>query len=246
MLRLLGILAVGILCSLGARATAGEQYFLLMFGSQRIPPNPNYSHTWATFVKATWDGDGPPQQNVRIESHTISWLAANLKIRTNALLPEPGHNFGLHETIEFALCTEQRISLWGAYCIEPELYCRALRRKANLESGEIRYKANDMGYKSDRVTNCIHAVSTIAEGPRLRVASPGWGETASYFVLQKMEPWIISREPVPWVGTALGLDQYPIIYRDYANPRSAAGIGLVMRAFGSERNLRATYGPPMR
>ena len=39
-------------------AHAGEDYYLLMFASQRIPNNPNYAHTFATFVRATWEGDG--------------------------------------------------------------------------------------------------------------------------------------------------------------------------------------------
>jgi hypothetical protein len=37
----------------------GEDYFLVMLGSQTVPANPNHSHTWATFVRVTWPGDGP-------------------------------------------------------------------------------------------------------------------------------------------------------------------------------------------
>jgi hypothetical protein len=162
------------------------------------------------------------------------------------LRPECGHNFNLHESLEEAYCTEQRVSLWGPYRIDPELYCRALRRKSELESGQISYKANDAGYHSDRVSNCIHAVSTIAEGPRLRVASLGWGQSASYYVLLELEPWIRSRQPEPWVGSALSLDRYPIIYRDWANPRSNAVTGPLRRLLGGERDLQATYGPPIR
>src|SRR5438309_1088585 len=67
-------------------ALAQDHYFLLMFASQRTPPNPNHAHTFATFVHV--------QQNALtpgiplIESHTISWLPANLIIRIGALLPE--------------------------------------------------------------------------------------------------------------------------------------------------------------
>lgn len=235
--------------SLAGGATAGEAYYTLMFGSQTVPSNPNYSHSWATFVRVCWDGDGPcplKAEKVKIEAHTISWLPANMKVRVNALFPECGYNFDLPQTLDFANGTCQRVSMWGPYPICPDLFHRAMRRKANLESGSIRYKANDMGYKSDRVTNCIHAVSTIIEGPRLRVASPGWGESASYFILKEMEPEIISKEPETWLGSALGLDQYPIIYRDFTNPRSNAVFGPINRLLGGERNLQATYGPPVR
>jgi hypothetical protein len=229
-----------------ASAQAGEEYYLLMFGSQRVPANPNYSHTLATFVKATWLGDGPCPVNPTLEAHTISWLPANLKIRTNALLPECGHNFDLHQSLDFAYATDQRVSLWGPYRIHPELYHRALARKAELESGRVQYKANDFGYRSNRVSNCIHAVSSIVEGPKLRIGSPGWGQSASYFVLLELERWVISDETVPWVGSALDLDRHPIIYRDWKNPRSNAVFGPIYRLLGGERNIRATYGPPNR
>ena len=239
-------LAVVLTLARGGSAMGGEAYYLVMFGSQRVPANPNYSHTWTTFVKATWPGDGPCPKNATIESHTISWLPANLIIRTSAPLPECGHNFGLHETIDFANRTCQRISIWGPYCIDCELYEWALARKAHLESGRIKYKANDVGHRSVRVSNCIHAVSSVVEGPKLRVASPGWGESASYFVLKQFEPWVRTEEPVTWVGSALDLDRYALIYRDYTNPRSNAVFGPVFRLLGNERNLIATYGPPVR
>jgi hypothetical protein len=90
------------------------------------------------------------------------------------------------------------MSMWGAYRICPELYFRALRRIGELESGTIRYKANDMGYKSDDVTNCIHAVSTIAQGIKLRV---GLGGVASFHVLQELESWILQAGCThPWVA----------------------------------------------
>jgi len=243
---MLGVLGVTALLAISTEARAGEEYYLLMFGSQRVPANPNYSHTFATFARATWEGPGPCPVNPVLEAHTISWLPANLKIRVNALRPECGHNFGLHHSLDFANSTKQRVSLWGPYRIEPQLYYRGLNRKFELEQGHIQYKANDIGYRSNRVTNCIHAVSTVVEGPKLRVASPGWGESASYFVLLEMERSVISKQPVTWVGSALDLDRYPIIYRDWQNPLSSGAFGPFFRAMGNERNLRATYGPPTR
>lgn len=229
------------------RASAGEDYYLLMFGAQRVPSDPDYSHSWATFVRATWEGDGPCPVNPVLEVTTISWLPCNGIVRVLALLPEPGRNWELHETIRWCQCNDMRVSLWGAYRICPELYCRAVRQAALLESGRVRYKAADMGYPTDRVTNCIHAVSSLARGYRLRVATPGWGEPASYFVLKELEPWIIHAGCThPWVGSALGLDQYPIIYRDFTNPRSSAVFGPIFRLLGGERDLQATYGPPLR
>jgi len=212
-----------------------------------VPANPDYSHTWATFVRATWAGDSPCPENPILEVTTISWLACNGIVRTLALLPEPGRNFELHETIRWCRCNDMRISLWGAYRICPELYGRAVEQANLLESGRVRYQAVDTGYPTDRVSNCIHAVSWLSRGYRLRVASPGFGESASYFVLKELEPWIVNSGCTQtWVGSALGLDQYPIIYRDFTNPRSNAVFGPLNRLLGGERSLQATYGPPVR
>jgi hypothetical protein len=226
-------------------AGAGEAYYLLMFGAQRIPNNPNYSHSFTVFVRVRWAGDGPCCAPFVCDHHIISWLPANLKIRTNALCPERGVNLELHSTLRFVLGNKDRVSLWGPYPIEKCLYDRALVRIAELQSGRVKYKANDAGHNSARVTNCIHAISTIVGGWRVRVASPGWGETASYAILRRMERWILDdTNPDYRISSALGLDNYPIIYRDeITNPRSGL-FGPLYRLAGGERSLVATYGPP--
>src|SRR4051794_21811359 len=92
--------ALTFLIGTGTHAPAGEEYYLAMFGSQRTPANPDYTHSWATFVRMSWDGDGPCPQNAHIEANTISWLPVNTKVRVGALLPEPGYNFNLHPTFD--------------------------------------------------------------------------------------------------------------------------------------------------
>ena len=47
-----------------------------------------------------------------------------------------------------------------------------------------------MGYYSDDVSNCVHAVSSLADGYRLRLGSPGWGEAAGYRVRNELGPWV--------------------------------------------------------
>jgi hypothetical protein len=240
-------LAALLVCLGAGGAHAGEAYYLLMFGSQRVPANPNYSHTFATFVRAKWVGDGPCPNNPTLEAHTISWLPQSLVIKAWKLRPECGANFELQTTLDYALDNQERVSLWGPYQVEGDLYQRALQQLALLASGQVQYKANDVGHRSDRVSNCIHAVSSVAEGTRLRVATPGWGQTASFAVLGRFRPWVIDKRQVhAWVGSALGLDEYPIIYRDWAPPLSGGIIGPIYRALGGERNLRPTYGPPLR
>src|SRR3954454_23392353 len=68
------LLAAALLFCLPASAGAAEACYLLMFGAQRVPSNPNYSHTFATFVKATWPEPRRGSAFPRLEEHTISWL----------------------------------------------------------------------------------------------------------------------------------------------------------------------------
>ncbi|MFL5240666.1 MAG: hypothetical protein ACJ8FY_01035 [Gemmataceae bacterium] len=240
------LLAGLLLLLLAGAGRAEDAYFVLVFGSQQTPNNPDYSHSFATFVKATGVGPcaGKPalEKAAVLDFQTISWLPENMIVRTRALRPECGHNFELHETICYALKNDERVSMWGPYLVEPDLYCRAVKQIRLLESGEVRYKAFDVGYRSDEVSNCIHAVSSIVDGYRLRVGSPGWGEVASYYIKERMRPWIADQEEThDWVVYALGLEAYPIIYRDRRNPRSSRFS--VSRILGGQRNLQSTYGP---
>jgi hypothetical protein len=206
---------------LAGSARADDFYYVAVFGSQTIPADPDYSHTFAAFVRASGEGPCPAAFNVE-DCFCISWLPANLKVRTRALLPECGHNFGLHETLDYVLRNDERVSLWGPYRIDKELYDNARRQVGALESGEVRYKAVDSGYPTDRVSNCIHAVSSCAEGYRLRILSPGFGDTASWAVTQRFKPFIINTDEThEWVYSYLGLQDYPITRRDFdRNPRS--------------------------
>ncbi len=206
-----------ICVSLTSAMNAGEAHFIVIFASQSIPNQAQHSHSFATFVRAIWEGDGPRPPNARHEIHTISWMPANGRIRTLALLPELGHNFDLSESLNMARDNNQHVSMWGPYQIQVELYQRALARKAELENGNIKYKAIDGGNRNERICNCIHAVSRMVERPRPRPPIHGWGDSASYYILQVMEPWIISKSPEMSIGSALGLDQRQLTHRDWEN-----------------------------
>ena len=211
---------LALLLAAGA-ARAEDFYYVAVFASQTIPAYPNYSHTFAVFVKASAEGEHPATGTVD-ECFCISWLPANLKVRTRALAPEDGHNFGLHETIDNALANEERVSVWGPYRTNKTLYDNARRQVQVLESGAVRYKAIDSGRRTDHVSNCIHAVSSCAEGHRLRILSPGFGQTASWAVTQSFRPFLINTDEThEWVYSYLQLDGYPIHRRDFdRNPRT--------------------------
>jgi hypothetical protein len=195
-------------------APAAESYYMLVFGSQLPTLNrPNHTHSFAAFVRATGPGCGP---QCVAGCYTISWMPRTLEIRTHRLLPECGVNLDLHATLRWALHDCQRVSVWGPYQIRKELFDQALRQVARLQSGEVRYKAVDTGHPTRRVSNCFHALSDLAvEAPRLRVGTPGWGESASYFVALTLSPWILDPgQTHDWVLDRLGLGCFPLVRRD--------------------------------
>jgi hypothetical protein len=198
-------------------ACGADVYYVLVFSSQTPHLCAKHSHTFATFVKAT--GAGPCAEAYALESHTISWLPATGNVQPTALLRERGRNLDLGSTLRWADATGQRVSLWGPYQIDRELYDRALAQIANLESGAVCYKALDSGCFSSRACNCIHAVSVIADGHHLLVFSPGFGDIASYRVSQCFQPWIIDPcRKHDWVASRLGLDGWPLVRRDWEPP----------------------------
>jgi hypothetical protein len=236
-------LAAVLLLSAAPAARAGELYYLLIFGQQQVPNAASYSHTFAAFVKLSWTGALARPGSPRLEVRTISWLPAQMQLRVLAAAPEVGRNCDLHTTLRWSQANGMRTSLWGPYQIRPELYYAAVQQARLLESGQVLYKAIDVGYPSNEACNCIHAVSTVVTGTRVGLVEPGWGESASFRVLCAMEPWIIQPNTVhAWVGSALGLDAYPILYRDWSPPNSGALTGPFFRLLGGERDLQPTYG----
>lgn len=212
-----------------------EYHYLLVLGSQRVPNIPNYSHSFATFVRLR--GEGPDPSRYQLETVTISWMPENLKVRAQAVLPEKGQNLTLQESLESAHLQGERVSLWGPYPVQADLYARAAAQEAHLASGRVRYKALDAGYDNAEVSNCIHAVSSITGGPRLRIVRCGWGETASYYILGELEPWILERRRQDWLISLLGLDCYPIIYRDWEHPRSGGIRGRILKVLKQEEEV---------
>jgi hypothetical protein len=228
-MRRLVYLSVLLLTLISAsQGVAAERYYVLVFGSQRVPPDSDDSHTFAAFVRLKDTPVGP-----RLECYTISWLPANLVIRTGALLPEPGRNLDLCTTLNYVLARGERVSLWGPYETDRRVFTQALEQIAQLQSGQVQYKAIDSFYPSNRVCNCIHAVSQILDHKRIHIASPGWGETASYYVTLQLLPYISNPgERHVWLTRSLGLDRYPIIYRDLEPPRSGFFWSGLRRAAG--------------
>lgn len=167
-----------------------DRYYMAVFASQRPGLNwPKYAHSFALFARVT---SAPAESTPHVETVVISWLPRTQDVVVLTPRSEPGHNYDLESSICLAQSLDARISLWGPYEIRGDLYEMAVAQRDRLESGSVRYKALDMGYPADRVTNCIRAVGQVVPGgPKLCVGAPSWGDAASFFLTLAFRPYIL-------------------------------------------------------
>jgi hypothetical protein len=184
-------------------------YYMIVYAYQTTPNKPKYSHTFATFIKSS------KQDDSAFEAHTISWLPRTLNIVVLRRDSEPGVNLDLHKTIELGLSYGGRVSQWGPFQIQPELYERALAQIDRLESGAIGYKALDREYRLGGASNCIHAVSDIDTDNGILVTGLDRGDAAAAAVVEHLSRWIIEPGNIhPWINERLNPGRkYPIVQR---------------------------------
>lgn len=182
---------------------AEDKYYLVMFAAQGPDVKAARSHTFATFVKVPENGG-----KNELVTRTISWLPANGVIPK--LRPDPGANFTLERTLEWAANLKIGVIAWGPVAIQQELFDLAERRIAFLESGKVAYKMVDLG--SGAGVNCIQAVSGLVPGEALATGTAR-GEQASVLVLQHLSRWFLPDEPPKGLTEKLGLDRAGINFR---------------------------------
>jgi hypothetical protein len=198
-------------------AKGDEFYYMIIFGSQSKPKLLQYTHTWATFIRAV--GEGPDASNYAVSLHTISWLPQSLDVRTWSLLPEPGVNLDLYRTLEAVYLDREHVTMWGPFRIHEVVYERSLRVKEILESGVAEYRAIST-QRNLLTSDCIHAVAAVdpifgrGHYPLVRIGKP-----ASRFIARQLmtrsvfDQWDGDNS---WLIPRLGLDRYPI---DFVPPQ---------------------------
>lgn len=204
--------ALVIIFALAATPARGqERYYALIFGSQSSPKLLRHTHTWATFVRVVNEGNEPRQNQVY--AHTISWLPATLDVRTWTLIPEPGINLDLYETLGVVYRNNERVTLWGPFEIGAQVYERSLGVKAILDSGTAQYRAISTP-RDLLVSDCIHAVAAVdpifgrGHYPLIRIGKPA----SRYIGRQVMTRSMFDQYQTDalWLIPHLGLDRYPI------------------------------------
>jgi hypothetical protein len=116
--------ALAALFLLPRAVSADEAYFMVVFGAERpIYFDANHTHTWATFVRACPDADGCLHV---VDAFTISWMPRTLEVRAGKLHPECGVNLDRYTSLNWAFSDGLRVSRYGPFRIERQLYDRAV------------------------------------------------------------------------------------------------------------------------
>ncbi len=176
-------------------------YYMAVFGFQDLVNIPMNSHTFAAFIET--EGGEP------VSVHSISWMPKTLAVKF--LGPaETGVNLSLVESIELGVNNGRRVTQWGPYRIEKELFDRAVKQSKRLLSDEVKYKCLDNGHRPHRATNCIHAVCDIDTDSGLLRTRIKRGHRASRAVLRHFGKWILDSEQAAWLNEKLGIHHYPL------------------------------------
>ena len=201
----------------------GERFFLVLYGCHDIFHRPSRSHTWGTLVRVPCSEVGkcgpatPGCVDPALTEYTISWLPVTGKIEVSSRNVEPGRNYGLHETMQFAADADASVAIWGPYEVWHGTAHRFVIQKQFLDSGVVGYQANDNRGEAARLGNgcdCIHAITDMdPEYPRWRYPLAFWGKPATANLVRRImrSPAIIDPPTThDWLLPRLGLtpDQY--------------------------------------
>lgn len=210
--RPVAIALLGLAFAWPAGEARGEEfYYVMIFGSQSRPKRLQYTHTWATFVRAV--GEGPDANNYTLYPHTISWLPESLDVRTWNLVPEKGVNLDLDQTLDAVYRHREEVTMWGPFRILPLVYERSLGVKAILDSGRAEYRAISTP-RNLLISDCIHAVAAVdpifgrGHYPLIRVGKPASRYIARQFMTRSVFDQY--QTEASWLIPRLGLDRYPI------------------------------------
>ena len=89
---------------------------------------------------------------------------ARLFAKANDCPLSAGRNFTLEETIKLGANEKNAVAMWGPYEIDKKAFDLAVKRKRLLDTGTIKYRADDRLYRKDRVAiNCFHAMAGLNE-----------------------------------------------------------------------------------
>src|SRR3954464_15853167 len=91
-----------------------DEYYVTLFTAESVPYRPTNTHAFASIVRVPAGGAA--------EVDSICWGPASMKIRGITLKGEEGANLTVPECLAWSHDKGWRMSVWGPYRVECELY----------------------------------------------------------------------------------------------------------------------------
>ena len=239
-----------VMARLGEAKNTHDRYFIIPYAYQNKGNDPAFSHSFLSVIRVYADGTAPREtsglkqieyKGRDFEAFTISWLPADFAENPHlcvfdgfgaVLVPNwnkcpavPGKSFDLPSTLKLAVDAKVAVGMWGPYEISKPGFDLAVTRLRLLEKGEIKYRADDRGYrKRKEAINCFHAMASLddlfPDGGFLDTGLKIWGLNGTRHVLREyttranrkgllLEPVDIDKDVIGFV---------------YAPQRSAEGV----------------------
>ena len=175
---------------LGKGPLRRDRYFMIPFAYEDKGNHPEFSHSFISVIRVFASTKEPkltpglPTQGEykgwEFEAFTISWLPADflqnphlcvfdgpgsrLFASKNKCPTSPGKNCTLAETIKLAVDAKNAVAMWGPYEIAKPGFDLGVRRKKLLDSGGIKYRADDRITRKEKVAiSCFHAMAGLEE-----------------------------------------------------------------------------------
>jgi len=176
---------------LGEGTNSRDRYFMVPFAYENDGNDPEFSHSFISVVRVFADHKQPRRtrglkvgkyKDREFEAFTISWIphdfaqnpdlcvfngtGSRLFASRNTCPISVGRIFTLEETIKLGADVKNAICMWGPYEVTKEAFDLGVKRVRLLQTGKIKYRADDRLYrmnKENQAINCFHAIASIDE-----------------------------------------------------------------------------------
>jgi len=206
---------VNITARLGEGKIPHDRYFIIPFAYEKKENHPEYAHSFLSVIRVFADDRQPKvtlglktrvYKGREFEAFTISWLPQDFPENADlcvfegfgaVLVPSlnkcpvsEGKSFDLPTTLKIAAGEKAAVGMWGPYEISKPGFDLGVKRLRLLETGTIKYRADDRGYrKRKEAINCFHAMAGLDElfpnGGFLDTGLKMWGLNGTKQVLRE-------------------------------------------------------------
>lgn len=204
-----------VMARLGEGRNDHDRFFIIPFAFQNKGNDPEFSHSFISVIRVFGDGKQRQKDPGLItrtykgrdfEAFTISWLPRDFPENPHLcvfdgfgsmLFPslnrcplQEGKSFDLPTTLKFAVDAKVVVGMWGPYEISKPGFDLGVKRLRLLETGTIKYRPDDRGYRKSKVAvNCFHAMAGLDElfpdGGFLDTGFRVWGLNGTKQVLRE-------------------------------------------------------------